>query len=179
MVPSIPVHLSSYDPAWPEVAAAHMARLGVLKPLLLETHHIGSTSVPGLAAKPVVDLIALVSDIEALDHKQSELEAMGFIAYGEFGVPGRRFFTWDDPATLMRVINLHCYQTGAETAHHQLAFRDYLRAHPQVAKDYFKEKQRAMKLFPDNSTLYAQEKGAFIRSVLAKALTWVGDTKTS
>jgi GrpB-like predicted nucleotidyltransferase (UPF0157 family) len=179
MVPSIPVHLSHYDPAWPDIAAAHMARLGILGPLLVETHHIGSTSVPGLAAKPVVDLIGLVSDIDELERRQSELEAIGYVAYGEFGVPGRRFFTWDDPEANTRVINLHCYQVGAETARHQLAFRDYLRAHPEVAEDYFHEKQRAMKLFPDNSTLYAQEKGAFIRAVLDKALAWVGDAKTA
>ena len=175
MVPSIPVHLMPYDPAWPEIAMRHMGRLDVLRPLLLEMHHIGSTSVPGLIAKPVVDLIGLVSDIRALEARTAELEALGYKAYGAFGVPGRLFFTWDDPETGERVINLHCYAKGADSAIKQIAFRDYLRSHPETAKAYMLEKRRAMTLFPDNSTQYAAEKGPFIIATLEKAMAWLAE----
>lgn len=174
MVPSIPVHLVAYDPLWAEVAAVHKSRLEQTG-LFLSTHHIGSTSVPGLVAKPVVDLIGLVEDVDAFDTQSDALKHMGYKAYGEFGVPGRRFFTLDDSQTGARVINLHCYIRGAESAELQMAFRDYLRAHPDMAAAYAEEKRKAMALHPDNSTLYAEKKGPFIRAALEKALAWVGE----
>jgi GrpB-like predicted nucleotidyltransferase (UPF0157 family) len=177
VAPTIPVHLVPYDPAWPAIAAHHMTQLRAMEGLFVATHHIGSTSVPGLTAKPVVDLIGIVSDLALLETRRTDMEALGYVWHGAFGVEDRRFFTWDDPETGQRVINLHCYETHSPNAALQLAFRNYLRAFPDVAADYAQEKQRAMRLFPDNSTLYAEEKGPFIRATLEKAKAWVGETQ--
>jgi GrpB-like predicted nucleotidyltransferase (UPF0157 family) len=172
MATPITVTLVDYNPDWPDVAAFHMARLAPIGSLLLATHHIGSTSVPGLAAKPVIDLMPIVSDLAAFDTLRPTVEALGFGWHGEFGVEGRRFCTFDDPETGTRLVHLHCYQTGSLHARRQLAFRDYIRAFPDIAKAYELEKRRARDIFPDNSVEYSREKGAFIRSVEGKAASW-------
>jgi GrpB-like predicted nucleotidyltransferase (UPF0157 family) len=176
VAPTIPVQIVPYDPVWPEIAARHMTQLSAMGSLFVTTHHIGSTSVPGLSAKPVVDLIGLVDDLGELERHRTDMEALGYVWHGAFGVEGRLFFTWDDPQTGARVVNLHCYETHSANAALQLAFRNYLRAFPDVAADYSREKRRAMALFPDNSTLYAEEKGPFIRATLEKAKAWVGES---
>jgi GrpB-like predicted nucleotidyltransferase (UPF0157 family) len=172
MARPIPVYLVSYDPEWPGFAALQIERLRVLEPLLVVVHHIGSTSVPGMAAKPVIDLMPLVADLDAFDSRQSEVEALGYAWHGEFGVEGRRFCTMDNDSG-QRIVQLHCYQDDSPHAKRQLAFRDYLRAFPDVAAAYEAEKYRASALFPDNSVDYSREKGAFIRAAEAKALAWV------
>lgn len=177
MAPTIPVNLVPYDPVWPDIAAQHMAQLRGMGPLFVATYHIGSTSVPGLIAKPVVDLIGIVDDHAMLEECRADMEALGYVWHGAFGVDDRLFFTWDDPATETRVVNLHCYETGATSATLQILFRDYLLAFPDVATAYAAEKRRAMLMFPDNSTLYAAEKGPFIRSTLEKARAWVGEAQ--
>lgn len=175
MGPSIPVHLVPYDPRWPEIAARHSAALEAIPGVFSSVQHIGSTSVPGLIAKPVVDLIALSPKLDLIDTHRPEIEALGYVWHGEFGVDGRRFCTLDNPETRARVINLHCYQLGSPHPSLQLAFRDYLLAFPDAAARYAEEKRRAMALFPDNSTLYAAEKGTFIRATIERALSWSGD----
>ncbi len=172
MAPPIPVHLVQYNPDWPDKAAQLSAELCPLKPLLIIVHHIGSTSVPGMMAKPVIDLMPLVSSLEQFDAKRATVEAFGYVWHGEFGVEGRRFCTLDD-ASGVRIAQLHCYQDDSPHAKRQLAFRDYLRAFPDVAAAYEAEKHRASKLFPHNSVDYSREKGAFIREAEAKALEWI------
>ncbi len=171
MARPIPVQLVAYDPEWPGAATRYCHELLSLG-LFLVVHHIGSTSIPAMAAKPVIDLMPLVADLSAFDGHRAEVEALGYVWHGEFGVDGRRFCTLDD-ASGKRIAQLHCYQEDSPHAKRQLAFRDYLRAHPNVAADYEAEKYRASKLFPDNSTKYAEEKGTFIRAAEAKALAWV------
>jgi GrpB-like predicted nucleotidyltransferase (UPF0157 family) len=172
MAPPIPVHLVHYDPEWPDMAARFSEQLKIVGPVLTIVHHIGSTSVPGMTAKPVIDLMPLVSDLEIFDARRADLEAIGYVWHGEFGVEGRRFCTWDDDRGC-RLAQLHCYQHDSPHAKRQLAFRDYLRAFPDVAAAYEAEKYRASKLFPNNSVDYSREKGAFIREAEAKALAWV------
>lgn len=172
MAPPIPVYLVSYDPAWPAMAQHQIEALRRFEPLLLKTHHIGSTSIPGMASKPVIDLMPVVSDLAGFDARREEVEAMGYEWHGEFGVEGRRFCTLNDPEDGRRIVQFHAYEKGSPHARRQLAFRDYLRSHNDVAKAYEREKYRAMSLFPDNSTKYAEEKGTFIRGVEAKALDW-------
>jgi GrpB-like predicted nucleotidyltransferase (UPF0157 family) len=169
---AIPVHLVDHDPSWSVLAAQQMQRLRSLGDLVIDTQHIGSTSVPGIIAKPVVDLIALVRSLDELDLRQVDITLLGYIWHGEFGVDGRRFCTLDDRETGKRLVNLHCYQAGSEHASRQIVFRDYLRAFPDAAQAYSREKRRARDLFPDNSTLYAEEKGEFIRDAVTKALAW-------
>jgi GrpB-like predicted nucleotidyltransferase (UPF0157 family) len=147
-------------------------RLQALGPVLVAVRHIGSTSVPGLAAKPILDLMPLVTDLGELDQRRAVLEGLGFDWHGEYGMAGRRYCTLDDPSGV-RVAQLHCFQTTSLEAVRHLAFRDYLRAHPDVAQAYAREKRRARALHPDDSHAYGDEKSAWIRRAEAEALAWV------
>lgn len=171
----IPVHLVAYDPNWPRLAEDYSRQLTALGTTLVVVHHIGSTAVVGLSAKPVIDLMPLVVSLVELEEKRPLLESLGYRWHGEYGVPGRRFCTLESE-TGERLAQLHCYEQDNPSARAQLAFRDYLRAHPDIAQEYQAEKYRARNLFPHNSTEYANEKGAWIRATVDKALDWfVGD----
>jgi GrpB-like predicted nucleotidyltransferase (UPF0157 family) len=171
MTIAIAVHIEKYDPAWPDMAARHAANLSILGATLLTVHHIGSTAIPNIAAKPVIDLMPIVSNMAALDAKQGLVESLGYSCHGEFGVAGRRFCALSD-VDGNRIAQLHFYEADSPHARRQLAFRDYLRAFPDCAAEYEVEKRRARELFPNDSHAYSAEKGAWIRATEAKALAW-------
>jgi GrpB-like predicted nucleotidyltransferase (UPF0157 family) len=176
MPPPIPVILVAYDPDWPQMAADYADRLRVLGSILLVVHHIGSTSVPGLAAKPVIDLMPLVNDLADLDRERWRIEALGYNWHGELGIPGRRYCTLSDEAG-NRIAQLHFFTRDSPHVERHIAFRDYLRAHPEAASAYENEKRRAQSLHPDDSHAYTDEKAAWIRRTEAKALTWFGSIR--
>jgi GrpB-like predicted nucleotidyltransferase (UPF0157 family) len=173
MPPPIPVILVAYDSEWPLMASSYAERLGILGSTLVIVHHIGSTAVPGLAAKPIIDLMPLVTNLADLDRKREDVEALGFIWHGELGIAGRRYCTLSDDAGV-RVAQLHFFRADSQDAERHIAFRDYLRSHPEEASAYEKEKRRARDLHPNDSYAYTDEKAAWIRDAQAKALIWFG-----
>ena len=172
MLRPFPVHLVDYDPDWPRRAQERIARLRVLEPVLVAAHHIGSTAVPGLIAKPIIDLMPLVGDLASLDLERGAVEALGYAWHGEYGIPGRRYCTAD--IGNRRVAQLHFFAIGDPGVLRHLAFRDYLRAHAGVAAAYAAEKRRARDLHPGDHQAYGAEKQAWINRVEAKALAWYG-----
>ncbi|MCU4160872.1 GrpB family protein [Acidiphilium sp. AL] len=174
MPPPIPVFLTPYDPAWPEMAAEYVAGLRVLGSTLVAVHHIGSTSVPGLAAKPIIDLIPVVTNLDELDQKRALVESLGYGWHGELGIAGRRYCALSD-GDGNRVAQLHFFAAGSPQIVRHLAFRDYLRAHPKEAQAYEDEKRRARELFPNDSHAYTDTKAAWIERTQAKALHWFAD----
>jgi len=167
----IPVFLTPYNSAWPKMAAEHAERLQALGSTLVAVHHIGSTSVPGLAAKPIIDLMPLVTSLDDLDRKRSRVEALGYSWYGELGITGRRYCPLSDKGG-NRITQLHFFAADSPQVARHLAFRDYLRTHPEVAHAYEKEKRRARDLYPNDSYAYTDEKDAWIRRTEADALVW-------
>jgi GrpB-like predicted nucleotidyltransferase (UPF0157 family) len=153
------------------MAARHAERLRVLGSCLGIVHHIGSTAVPGLAAKPIIDLMPLVTKLPDLDQERWRVEALGYNWHGEFGIPGRRYCTLSDEKAL-RIVQLHFFKGDSPEVQRHIAFRDYLRAHPETARAYENEKRRARDLHPDDSHAYNDEKAAWIRGVTAQALDW-------
>jgi GrpB-like predicted nucleotidyltransferase (UPF0157 family) len=178
MPPPIAVFLAPYDPAWPEMAAKYATGLRVLGSTLVVTHHIGSTSVPGLAAKPIIDLMPLVTSLDDLDRKRSRVEAAGYSWHGELGMTGRRYCTLSDESG-NRIAQLHFFTSDSPQVVRHIAFRDYLRAHPELAHAYEIEKRRARDLHPNDSHAYADEKAAWIRRTEAEALVWFDKRQTS
>jgi GrpB-like predicted nucleotidyltransferase (UPF0157 family) len=172
MLRPFPVRLVDYDADWPRQAAERIARLRVLEPVLLAAHHIGSTSVPGLIAKPIIDLMPLVGDLASLDLERGAVEALGYQWHGEYGIPGRRYCTAD--IGNRRVAQLHFFAMGDPGVLRHLAFRDYLRAHSGVAAAYAAEKRRARDIHPGNHQAYGWEKQVWINRVEAEALAWYG-----
>lgn len=157
--------------AWTELAEAEGASLrDAAAPMVLTIHHIGSTAVPGLVAKPIVDLLAVAPDLAALDAARLRIELLGYSWHGEYGIAGRRYCKRDDPATGERLVQLHCFETGSPHILRHLAFRDFLRVRPDIAAEYAREKRRCADLHPGDSHAYADCKGDWVRRIEAKAL---------
>jgi GrpB-like predicted nucleotidyltransferase (UPF0157 family) len=167
-----PIVIAPYDPNWPRLAAERADQLRVLGSVLIVVHHIGSTSVPHLAAKPIIDLIPEVSSLAELDRQQTTIESLGYWWRGEFGLPGRRYCCLDDEHGV-RLVQLHCFEAGSAEIRRHVAFRDYLRAHSEVARAYEAEKRRARELHPDDIGAYTDEKDRWIREVEKRALDWI------
>lgn len=167
------VALHPHDPAWADLAAQYSAALAtVLGDTLVVIEHIGSTAIPGISAKPVIDLMPVVSSLEAVDVVRPRIEALGYVWKGEFGLAGRRYCTMSDPATGARLVHVHILQRGSGDVDRMLAFRDYLRAHPDEAHAYEREKQRAAALHPNDSLAYNEEKSAWIKECERRAFHW-------
>ena len=109
------VRVADYDPKWPEMFEAEAALVReIIGDNLITIFHIGSTAVPGLKAKPVIDMLPVVRDVEALDGLTREFAAAGYEAMGEFGLPGRRYFR---KGGANRTHQLHAYQYDAVRLH--------------------------------------------------------------
>ena len=165
---SRPVILAAHDPQWSDLAAQESARISdVLRSILVAIHHIGSTAVPGIKAKPVIDLLVVVTDLDALDLQASALSEIGYQPRGDFGIPGRRFFTKDTSG--LRSHHLHCFAAGDPHIERHLLFRDYLRAHPESATQYQEFKEALAVRFSNDSEAYAEAKTPFIEQIIMLA----------
>jgi GrpB-like predicted nucleotidyltransferase (UPF0157 family) len=143
---------------------------GAIGETLVVVHHIGSTAIPGIRAKATIDLLPLVRSLAALDARADAVRALGYDWRGEFGLPGRRFCTLT--AGEKRLFNVHIYEDGADEVARHLAFRDYLRAHPNEARAYEAEKIRAAALRPDDVLAYNDQKNDWIKACEQRALAW-------
>jgi GrpB-like predicted nucleotidyltransferase (UPF0157 family) len=167
-----PVVLVPHDPRWAAMAAERGAAITrALGDAIVTVHHVGSTSIPAIAAKPILDLVPVVTSLEALDARRSALEALGYAWWGEFGLLGRRFCILE-AADGTRLVHAHCWAAGAPAIARHVAFREYLRAHPDEARAYEAEKRRAAAVHPESSRAYSEEKSAFVRALVDDAARW-------
>jgi GrpB-like predicted nucleotidyltransferase (UPF0157 family) len=135
-------------------------------------HHVGSTSIPNICAKPIVDLMPVVSSLAKLDEYRGHIEALGYEWWGELGLPGRRYCTRNDLDTGRRLIQLHFYERGSSEIERHIAFRDYLRGRSDLARAYEQEKVRCQALHPNNTHAYGACKSDWIKCIEAEALVW-------
>lgn len=162
-----PVVIVDYDPAWPEVFAALRDRVtAALGDLAVAVEHVGSTAVPGLAAKPIVDLDVVIPSAADLPAAIARLESLGYAHQGNLGIPGREAFT-TPPGTPRH----HLYVVTSDSAEYRrhIAFRDYLRAHPETARDYAALKRDAARRCRDDREAYTGAKDAFVATILQHA----------
>ena len=164
--------LAAYDPAWQLQFEREASRVtSAFGDTLLGLHHIGSTAIPGLLAKPVIDMLAIVTNVTTLDTYRDDFESLGYEVMGEFGIAGRRYFRKDDTNGL-RTNQIHAFAEGASAICRHLDFRDYLRAHPDVAEDYGELKQRLARECVDNQRCYSDGKTEFIQDIEQRAKIW-------
>ena len=170
------IQVVSHDPTWAEKFEVEAKRIGkTLGEAAARIHHIGSTAIPKIKAKPIIDILLEVTSLEALDEKSPMLEASGYEAKGEFGIPGRRYFRLDDPGG-MRTHQIHAFEMGVANVVRHIAFRDYMRAHPLVAEEYGALKERLAHAYPHDMAAYMDGKDAFVKEHERRALLWAGTT---
>jgi len=165
------IEVVPYDPAWPdrfqEVADELAALFG---DEIVAIHHIGSTAVPSLAAKPIVDLCVEVRDLARVDAFDAEMVRRGYLVRGEAGIAGRRFFVKGTEE--VRSHHVHTYQVGHAEVERHLVFRDYLIAHPAEAALYGRVKEEAARRFPHDIEGYMEAKKDLILDRIQKAEAW-------
>ena len=165
------IEVVSYQSDWPEKYRKEAEQIQrCLGELFLEIHHIGSTAVLGLAAKPIIDILAVVKDIEAVDEKNPLFEALGYECMGEFGIAGRRYFRkgGDD-----RTHQIHIFaRSSTEEILRHLAVRDYLRTHADTAKEYGRLKRQLAVRFPRDIEGYCDGKDLWMKKLEKDALDW-------
>lgn len=161
-----PVEVVPYAPQWSTAFAEWCAKLQqALGPVAVSIEHIGSTSVPGLAAKPVIDIQVSVRDLDDEASYVPAIEALGVALRSR--EPGHRYFR---PAgTLPRTVQVHVYQAGSAEARDHLLFRDYLRANASAREAYARMKSDAARLYPNDRIAYNEAKTGFILDELERA----------
>lgn len=162
------VIVEPYNPLWPLLYEREEKLIRrILKDNLVSIHHIGSTSVPGLAAKPIIDIMPVVRALDAVDPLSHEFEEIGYVYMGEFGIPRRRYLRkGGDEGTHQ----IHIFQVGDDdNILRHLFFRDYLIAHRCVADEYARLKKLALR-FPYDIEGYSDCKDSFVKKVERAAL---------
>ncbi|TRZ36296.1 GrpB family protein [Niallia circulans] len=143
---------------------------------LLEIHHIGSTSITGMKAKPVIDIMPVVKNIHNVEKFYNELAELGYEAKGENGIPGRRYLQKGGDE---RTHHVHIYERDNKDILRHLAFRDYLRVNKEDATQYGDLKEALAKKYPNNITAYIMGKHELTTALEQKALAWAHCINTS
>jgi GrpB-like predicted nucleotidyltransferase (UPF0157 family) len=160
--------IREYDPAWQKLFEVLRERLlDVLGGLAVAVEHVGSTAVPGLAAKPVVDIDAVVPSAEDVPLAVERLERAGYRHEGDLMIPGREAF---EPPVDAPWHHLYVVTAGGEELRRHLAFRDYLRAHPEESSTYAALKRECARRFGGDRRAYTDAKREFVEHILSRSI---------
>ena len=165
------VVIVDYDDRWPAAAQAELRRIkAALGPLALRCEHVGSAAVPGLAAKPIIDLQLSVTAMEPREAYVAPLEQLGYVFVPAPEAPVYHFFA--KPPEHPRSHHLHVCQSGSAHEFRHLAVRDFLRAHGDEAACYGALKRAVATRHPEDRIAYIEGKDAFVADLEARAVRW-------
>ena len=165
------IELAESDPGWAAAFAEECARVGAaLGEAVVTIHHIGSTAVPGLLAKPVIDIAIEAASLEAIDAAIPAMTAIGYAAKGENGIAGRRYFVKRNAAGA-RSHHVHVFETGAQQVVRHIVFRDHLIAHPEIAAEYAALKRAIVAGGAARRSDYVAAKEVYIARLVDSALS--------
>ena len=166
--------LVPHDPTWAsDFAREAEALMDIFGEYADWIEHIGSTSIHGILAKPVIDILVAASNLDAIAQKSTGMQSIGYEAKGEYGLAGRHYFRKVD-ANGVRTHHVHVFQTGSDALDRHLAFRDYLRANPEIAQAYSDIKAGFSHL---DRKGYQAAKSEWIIHTQTAALTWQASAK--
>ncbi len=167
--PAVPLVVIDYDPAWPQTYASWRDRVGrTLGRAALGIEHVGSTSVPGLAAKPIVDIQVSVADLADESRYVRQLEGAGLVLRSRDD--WHRYFR--PPAGQPRAVHVHVCAAGGQWERDHLLFRDYLRADPAACHRYAEAKRVNVRRWSDDSWAYTEAKTGVVLDILEQAAQW-------
>jgi GrpB-like predicted nucleotidyltransferase (UPF0157 family) len=161
------VRVCPYTPEWGRLFQEEATRIrAAIGADIIDIQHIGSTSIPGLAAKPIIDIAVAVAHFEEANRCVQPLVDLGYRYLGEHGIPRRHFFVRDNP----RTHNLHMNELDSFDWRQTTRFRDYLRTHPDLVAEYADLKLRLGQQFATDLQAYQDGKDAFIKRIVELAL---------
>lgn len=159
------VIVEKYDAVWAlDFRQIEQELKEALGNLALRIEHVGSTSVKGLSAKPIIDIDIVIQDYSRFDAVVAALETIGYIHEGDLGIPGREAFKYTDKEHLRKHHLYVCPETSGELKRH-LAFRDYLRSHPEAVREYSRVKEEGAALYPEDIDKYIEYKSPCIEKI--------------
>jgi GrpB-like predicted nucleotidyltransferase (UPF0157 family) len=161
-----PVHLFPYNQEWPHLYASEARRIRAALPADVAVEHIGSTSVAGLLAKPIIDIMLGLGTHHDQNKVRAMLVALGYEDLGEAGVPGRLYFRRREETAF----NIALVRHGGPIWMANLAFRDYLRTHPEATREYAETKRAAVQSGARSLLAYSDYKSAVLRRLLEQAM---------
>ena len=171
------VEIAEYSPDWPLVFEREAAAiLEACSPWVTEVHHVGSTSVPGLAAKPILDMMPIAAGPAEGLEAVPRMTALGYLYDGESGIPGRFYF--DRVVDGRTVAHVHMLPVGHPDARKHLVFRDHLRTHPDTAREYERLKRELASKYRDDRRTYTDSKADFISAIIEAATDDAGNRCT-
>ncbi|OBR63492.1 hypothetical protein A7K91_17205 [Paenibacillus oryzae] len=163
------VRLSEYSEAW---ARLFLEEANFLKTIygyeIVRFEHFGSTSVPGMKAKPVIDMMCIVTNITTIDGFNDQMRSLGYDVAGEWGIPGRRLLRKGGEN---RTHHIHFYEMNNPQIERHLIFRDYLKAHPEEVLRYSRFKEELTRQF-EHTSQYSPAKKTFVTEMEQLALAW-------
>ncbi len=162
----------AYDPAWPGAFSSESCKIAaVLGDLVVRIDHNGSTSVPGLGAKPIIDIQVSVRELTPIERYAARLAELGYVHVPHPDDSFCAFF--HRPAGWPHIYHVHIVHSGGEEERRTLAFRDYLRKHPEVAREYEELKRQLASQYStasfDSQQAYSEAKTEFITRVTEQA----------
>lgn len=165
------IEVVDYRPEWEKMFQEEEKKIRkILGKNCIAVYHIGSTSVKGLPAKPIIDIMPVVKDISLVDTHDPEFRALGYACRGEFGIPGRRFYAKGGDH---RTHHIHIFEKSSKAdIKRHLAVRDYLRSHPDTAREYAELKKNLAARYPHDNDGYCDGKDAYMKELEQKALKW-------
>ena len=159
------IYMVPHDPNWRREFENEAKQItDALGDTIVTVHHMGSTAIPNIYAKPVIDILLVVRDHTDLDARQAAMETLGYEAFGEFGIPTRRYFRRDN-ALGDRTHQVHAFEQGSPQITRHLAFRDYMLAHPDAARSYSDLKRELAAKHPNDIEAYMDGKHEFIQEI--------------
>ncbi len=165
------VRIVDHDAGWPAAADAELRRVKLaLGDVAVRLEHVGSTAVPGLAAKPIVDLLVCVDSMEPRRRYVEPLERLGYLFAPAPGSPDRHFFA--KPPQRPRTHHVHVVEAGSRHELRHVALRDFLRAHPDEAARYGALKREVVARHPQDRLAYIEGKEPYIRALERRAVAW-------
>ena len=158
-----------YSETWPmEFQKICRELTAALGSAALSVEHVGSTAVPGLPAKPIIDIDVIIEGYDVFPEVVRRLAAIGYTHVGDKGIPTREAFDYASKPGLMPHHLYVCPESSPELRRH-LALRDYLRAHPEAAAEYGRVKQEGASLYPHDIDAYIAHKSACILNIYRRA----------
>jgi GrpB-like predicted nucleotidyltransferase (UPF0157 family) len=170
-----PITLEEYDDRWELYYESERDRiLAATSDIVVGIEHFGSTSVPGMVAKPIIDILVVVRNFTLSSEDIERLRRLGYEGFGEAGVAGRLYFRKRSAQSY----NLAIVEWGKDHWNNNLTLRDYLRSHPEVAACYAAHKRQIYENGDKTLLAYSDEKAGIMRELLTKSLQWEKSMRT-